>query len=139
MSDNFSFINTTKAKLPSLAFVRSASKDAEKIFEEMKDAVLGADYSLDVAIVDAEHMHKLNKQYRNIDKATDILSFPLSDTEGEIYINLEETKKEAKNFDRTYDNFLAFLFIHGLVHLKGFDHGSIMDDIEADFRKKFGI
>ena len=74
-----------------------------------------------------------------INKPTDILSFPLSDNFGEMYINIEMTKLEAKKFERTYENFLGFLFIHGLVHLKGLDHGSTMESIEARFRKKFGI
>jgi ssRNA-specific RNase YbeY (16S rRNA maturation enzyme) len=49
------------------------------------------------------------------------------------------TKLEAKKFDREYENFLGFLFIHGLVHLKGYDHGSTMESIEIQFRKQFGI
>jgi ssRNA-specific RNase YbeY (16S rRNA maturation enzyme) len=45
----------------------------------------------------------------------------------------------AKDFDRSYENFIYFLFIHGCVHLKGYDHGSTMERIEAKFRKEFGI
>ena len=122
--------NTTKAKLPRLAF-----SDMKKI----KDAVLGADYELSLAIVSSAHMKKLNRMHRDIDQPTDILSFPLSETDGEMYISLTETKKEAKKFDRTYENFLAFLFIHGCVHLKGFDHSSTMERIEAQFRKRFKV
>lgn len=127
MSDAFSFHNETKAKMPVLVFSR------------MKDAVLGNKYDLSVAIVGSARMRALNKHYRGLDKPTDILSFPLSKKEGEIYICLSETKKEAEKFERTYDNFLLFLFIHGLVHLKGYDHGAIMESIEQKFRKKFGI
>ncbi|MEI6057937.1 MAG: rRNA maturation RNase YbeY [bacterium] len=127
MSDTFSLINPRKAKLPRLAFA------------DMKDAALGKKYSLTVSFVGSAHIKKLNNHYRNINKPTDILSFPLSKTEGEIYINLAETRKEAKKFDRDYDNFIGFLFIHGLVHLKGFDHSSTMERIEARLRKKFGI
>ena len=128
MSDiSFNLTNTTKAKLPSLAFV------------EMKNAILGKKYELSVIIVGKKEIQKLNKEYRDINKPTDILSFPLSDSFGEIYINPEMTKIEAKKFDRTYENFFAFLLIHGLVHLKGFDHGSTMESMEISFRKKFGI
>jgi len=109
------------------------------VFSRMKDAVLGNKYDLSVAIVGSARMRALNKHYRGLDKPTDILSFPLSKKEGEIYICLSETKKEAEKFERTYDNFLLFLFIHGLVHLKGYDHGAIMESIEQKFRKKFGI
>jgi probable rRNA maturation factor len=124
---NFNLINTIKAKLPSLAFI------------DMKNAVLGKKYELSIIIVDKEEIKKLNKQYRNINKPTDILSFPLSNNTGEIYINPHLTKIEAKKFDRNYDNFFAFLVIHGLVHLKGYDHSSTMEDIEIRFRKQFGI
>ncbi len=125
--DAFEIINTTKAKLPRLAFA------------QMKDAVLGKDYELSVTIVSKKKIQELNKKYRNKDVPTDILSFPLGDAAGEIYINTQMTRLEAQNFDRPYENFFAFLFIHGLVHLKGFDHGSTMESIEARFRKQFGI
>lgn len=123
----FNITNTTKAKLPRLAFA------------DMKDAVLGKKYELSFIIVGKKEIQKLNKEYRDINKPTDILSFPLSEDFGEIYINPEMTKIEAKKFDRDYENFFGFLFIHGLVHLKGFDHGSTMESIEARFRKQFGI
>ena len=126
-NETFTITNGTKAKLPRLAF------------SNMKDEVLGKEYSLELNIVSKEEIHALNKQWRNVDAPTDILSFPLSDTEGEIYINLEETKKEAKKFDRKYENFLGFLFIHGLVHLKGYDHGSRMEEIEQKCRALFNI
>lgn len=123
----FTLTNGTKAKLPRLAF------------SDMKDAVLGQDYILEVTIISKKRMQMLNKETRGIDHPTDILSFPLEKNQGEIYINLEETKKESKKFERTYENFLAFLFIHGLVHLKGYDHGSRMEEIEQKFRAMFNI
>ena len=123
----FNLTNTTKAKLPRLAFA------------DMKDAILGKNYELSLIIVNKKEIQRLNKEYRDINKPTDILSFPLSEDFGEIYINPEMTKIEAKKFDRNYENFFGFLFIHGLVHLKGFDHGSTMESIEARFRKQFGI
>ncbi len=105
----------------------------------MKEAVLGKDYDLSWSFISSEKIKRLNLSYRNIDKPTDILSFPLSKKEGEIYICLAEARKEAKKFDRKYENFLRFLFIHGLAHLKGYDHGSTMESIEVKFRKKFGV
>ncbi len=125
--DAFEIINTTKAKLPRLAFA------------QMKDAVLGKNYELSVTIVSKKKIQELNKKYRDKDVPTDILSFPLGKDAGEIYINPQMTRHEARNFDRSYENFFAFLFIHGLVHLKGFDHGSTMESIEARFRNQFGI
>lgn len=125
--EHFTLINSTKAKLPRLAFA------------QMKEAVLGTDYELSLMIVNEGKMCELNKEFRNINSPTDILSFPFSDTEGEMYINLEETKKEAAKFNREYENFLGYLFIHGLVHLKGFDHSEKMEEEEIKFRKLFNI
>jgi len=127
MSAGFDFWNETKAKMPRLAFLR------------IKEAVLGKRYELSVAIVGASKMRSLNKRWRDKDAPTDILSFSLSKSSGEIYLSPGEAKKEAVKFDRTYDNFILFLFIHGLVHLKGYDHGAIMESIETKFRKRFGI
>ncbi len=119
--------NETKATLPRVAF------------DDIKTAALGKDYQLTVAIVMPARMKKLNTIYRDIEQPTDILSFPISENEGEIYLCLSEARKEAKKFDRPYENFLSFLFIHGCVHLKGHDHGGTMEAIEAKIRKEFGI
>jgi probable rRNA maturation factor len=123
-------INTTNAVLPRAAF---------SVFQEIADKAFGKNYSLTVAIVGPTRIKKLNLIYRNKNKPTDILSFPLSKTEGEIYLCPSEMRREAKKFDRSYDNFIPFLFIHGCVHLKGYDHGSIMESVEAGLRKKFNI
>lgn len=119
--------NETKATLPSVAF------------RDMADEALPAGYKLNLIFTDEKRMHELNMQYRGKDKATDILSFPLEKDSGEIFISLEAARKEAQKFDREFDNFIAFLFIHGCVHLKGFDHGGKMERIEAQIRRKFGI
>jgi probable rRNA maturation factor len=126
-NDTFYINNKTKAKLPSLAF------------RDMKTEVLGSDYELTLNIVSESEIKRLNTIYRDIEKSTDILSFPVDDKVGEIFINLKQTKLESVKFGRKYENFLAFLFIHGLVHLKGFDHSSKMESIEEKIRAKFGI
>jgi rRNA maturation RNase YbeY len=113
--------------------------DRTRKFQKIKDKILGKDYDLSWAFISPEEIQKMNLTYRKMDKPTDILSFPLSETEGEIYLCEEEARKEAVNFDRDYANFIDFLFIHGCVHLKGYDHGSTMERIEAKFRKEFGI
>lgn len=127
MSTTLTIKNTTKSKLPRLPF------------QLMKDAVLGADYELSLVFVGPRKSQALNKEYRGKDKPTDILSFPIAHNEGEIFIDLATTAKKAPEFDRTLTNFIAFLFIHGLVHLKGFDHGSKMEHEEKKFRKMFSI
>jgi probable rRNA maturation factor len=125
--NNFSLNNLTKGKLPSLPFAN------------YKEAVLGADYDLTLNFVNSTTIHKLNRDYRDHDKVTDILSFPLTPKTGEIFICLTYANKKAKSFNRSSVNYLSFLVIHGLVHLKGFDHGDIMETEEKKYRKKFDI
>jgi probable rRNA maturation factor len=108
-------------------------------FELIKKAILGSKYELSFVFISASKIKELNRTYRNINKPTDILSFPLSKTSGEIFICKTESRKMAKEFERPYDNFLTFLFIHGCVHLKGYDHGAKMEKVEEKFRKKFKI
>ena len=112
-------------------FFVTAKKIAEK--------TLGKKYSLSFSFIRPAEIKKLNLIYRGKNKATDILSFPLSKNEGEIFICKSEARKEAKKFDRKYYNFLLFLFIHGCVHLKGFDHSATMEGIELKIRKQWHV
>jgi len=119
--------NETRASLPRVRFAA------------IKAAALGSRYALNLVFARPARMKKLNRIYRGKDRPTDILSFPIAVNEGEIYICSSEARREAKKFGRSYGNFIAFLFIHGLVHLKGYDHGATMERIEAGLRKKFKI
>ena len=110
-----------------------------RLVESIKNRILGKDYELSFSFVSPKEISRLNKIYRNINKATDILSFPLSEKEGELYICKSQARKEAKKFDKKYDDFIIFLLIHGMTHLKGFEHGSTMESIESKFRKEFGV
>jgi len=123
--DNCKILNKTKGKLPSLPFV------------PIKNAILGKEYDLSIACVSPLQSRKLNRSFRKIDSPTNILSFPLSKTSGEIVFQLDKVRKDAKNFDLTYPKFLKLLVIHGLLHLKGFEHSSIMEREEKKFLKRF--
>jgi len=127
MEEKFSIINETKGKLPSLPFV------------QIKNKILGKKYELSLIFVSENKIHALNKQYRNVDSPTDILSFPIDKNFGEIFICEKIAKKKSKDFEREYNNFIAFLFIHGNVHLLGYDHGNKMEVVETKFRKFFKI
>lgn len=105
----------------------------------IKEKVLGKNYELSLAFVGDTRSRKLNKKYRGKDKPTNILSFVLSKTSGEIIINPRLVKSQAPKFKRSYKNFLCFLFIHGLYHLEGMQHGSIMERAENKIRKIYNI
>ena len=70
---------------------------------------------------------------------TNILAFPLGKEEGEIFIDLKKSRADAPLFERVYSNFVGFLFIHALLHLKGFEHGSKMERKEVSLRNRFKI
>ncbi len=109
------------------------AKDRERI----KDEILGKDYELSFVFASPPLSKKLNRIYRGKDKPANVLSFPLSKNSGEIFIDLATAKKEAEDFGMTLKQFSKFLFIHGLLHLKGLSHGAKMKQTEKKLLKKF--
>lgn len=105
----------------------------------MKNEVMGKNYELSLVFVGEKRSRKLNKEYRQKDKSGNVLSFPLDKKTGEIFICPVRARREMKSFGRKYDNFIGFLFIHGLCHLKGMDHGSTMEKAEEKIRAQFDI
>ncbi|HIP34136.1 MAG TPA: rRNA maturation RNase YbeY [Bacteroidia bacterium] len=122
-----------------------SKKYPEKIpYKKIKDFVLGNSYELSLVFIGDKLSQKLNSEFRGVCKPTDVLTFPISDDMGEIFINLSYSEKTAKKFDREKDNFVAFLFIHGLAHILGYDHeddfdAEDMEKFEKKIRKKFKI
>lgn len=127
MSESLEILNMTKSTLPRVSFL------------DIKNEILGKKYNLSLVFCGNRKSKELNKKYRNKDYTPNILSFPIDKESGEIFINPHVAKKEAKDFQKSYTNFIGFLFIHGCLHLKGMEHGSIMDKAEEKFCKKFGF
>ncbi|ADQ15096.1 rRNA maturation RNase YbeY [Halanaerobium hydrogeniformans] len=76
-----------------------------------------------VAFVSNEEIKKLNKKYRNIDAATDVLSFPIDDEVlGDIIISSERAVSQAEEYGHSLKRELAYLTVHGILHLFGYDH-----------------
>lgn len=105
----------------------------------MKESVLGKSYELSISFIGASKMRKINREFRQKDYATDILSFALTKNSGELLIHLPKVKKNAPLFDRTFEKHLKFLVIHGMLHLKGMAHGSRMESMEKKFAKIFSF
>lgn len=124
---NFDIKNKTKGKLPSLPF------------EDIKNEVLGKKYYLSLVFIGDKLSKKLNNEYRKKNKPADILSFPLSNNEGEIFINYKLAEKKAKKYNKKNSDYIGFLFIHGVIHLKGFEHSSKMEEQEKKIQKKFNL
>lgn len=121
-------INTTKTKHPSSI-----------PYQQIKNRILGRDYELSVVFCGRHLIRRLNRENRNKDYATDVLSFPLSDQSGEMFICQDVCRLRAREHSRSETNYLAMLFVHGCVHLKGHDHGDTMEKLEAGYRSEFSI
>lgn len=107
------------------------------MYEKIKNDILGKKYSLSIAFVSPKKSQEINKKYRNKNKPTNILSFALSKTEGELLLCKEVIRKELEKFDRNYKDLERFLVIHGMLHLKGLDHGKKMEKLEQKFEQKY--
>lgn len=82
------------------------------------------DTELSVSFVDLDEIHQLNLQYRNVDRPTDVLSFPMFEDEnlGDVVICREKAKEQAEEFGHSYERELIYLFTHSVFHLLGYDH-----------------
>ena len=93
-----------------------------------------------VIIIDNKKIHEINKEYRMIDRPTDVISFALEDNKenfiskirmlGDIYISYEKVISQALDYNHSQDRELCFLAIHGLLHLLGYDHMNKEDEIK---------
>lgn len=110
------------------------------------------EFEISISFVDNEEMRSLNMEYRGIDKETDVLSFPMvefldgeleeeeEDAEyideeiplGDIVISMEKAQEQSEEYGHSFNRELAFLLVHGMLHLLGYDH-----EDEASERKMF--
>ena len=104
-------------------------------FERLGVAV---NYEVDCSLVDEEEIHNINREYRQVDRVTDVISFAFNDDEnereiamanpeiphmlGEIFICVPRALEQAKEIGNSDERELSFLFVHGLLHLLGYDH-----------------
>ena len=122
-----------------------AAIEATLDYEQYGNAV-----EVSVTFTDDEGIRKLNRQFRNIDRSTDVLSFPLFDYEGaedeppvdefmgmlgDIVISLETAKRQAAEYGHSFERETAFLCVHSMLHLLGYDHETGEED-EADMRRR---
>lgn len=94
-------------------------------------------WDVSLAFMGAERAQTMNKQLRNKSYTPNVLSYETGKHSGEIVICLIEARKQAPEYDMTYTQFVGFLFIHGLLHLKGQHHGATMEKQERLLLKRF--
>jgi probable rRNA maturation factor len=132
----------------------NATFDKEKLAQLinfLKAKMDKLDKEFNVIIVDNPYIHKINKEYRNIDKPTDVISFALNDSPdnddillGDIYISLDKVREQAKEYGHSELRELCFLTVHGFLHLLGYDHMEKADEekmfkLQEELLNEFGI
>lgn len=97
-------------------------------------------FYLSITLTSPKEIHKLNKEYRNVDKETDVLSFPMFEKEelekiiankkknlvrepiGDIVISIEKVEEQAKEYGHSFERELSYMIVHGFYHIMGYDH-----------------
>lgn len=112
---------------------KKISRSAEKLLK------LDEDYEISVTFVRSRTIHTINRDYRGIDRPTDVISFAIQDDLedfeeenkdlGDIFINIDYARKQAKEYGHSYEREICFLFTHGLLHCLGYDH---MEEKDAE-------
>ncbi|HEY9585564.1 MAG TPA: rRNA maturation RNase YbeY [Candidatus Paceibacterota bacterium] len=108
-------------------------------FLHLKNKVLGKTYALSLVIAGDQYTKKLNRLYRKKTYIPNVLSFPIEKGTGEIVLNMGQAKRECRARGESLRFFVALLFIHSLLHLKGYRHGSTMERREQELLSKFHI
>ena len=128
-------------------FFNNYGKDLDINLDTLKNFII---YCLDrlslknvlfnVIIVDNDSIHKINKEYRGIDRPTDVITFALEDNKqinmpevrvlGDIYISYDKVISQAKEYNHSIKREICFLAVHGLLHLLGYDHMKKEDEIK---------
>ena len=121
-------------------YISTLTKVMDKCFEEenLKDKNL----YVNIVLTNPENIRKINKEHRNIDKETDVLSFPMFEKEeleqrkevnpdvlGDIVISIEKVSKQAEEYGHSFERELAYMVVHGFYHLMGYDHMDENDKI----------
>lgn len=125
----------------------------------LKHLKIKANTIVSVSLIDDNQIHELNRDYRNIDRSTDVISFAFLDNDinkekklkskgdvvlGDIYISIEHALKQAELYEHSSLREFSFLFVHGLLHLLGYDHTNeeeekIMFALQDEILNKGGI
>ena len=118
-------------------------------FAQIANAVVGAKYKnaeVSIVLVDDNEIKQINREYRNINKPTNVLSFELGDDVllGDIYISLDTVVREAKQEKISVEHHVAHMVVHGVLHLLGYDHindkeAIVMETKETKILSKMGI
>ena len=131
-SSKIEIFNQVGEDIPELETVKKVLYSAIE-----KEGLEGINFNL--IIVDNEYIHELNKNYRNIDRETDVITFALEDDDtmvlpenvrvlGDIYISIDKARSQAEEYGHSFLREICFLAVHGFYHLLGYDHMTPEDE-----------
>ena len=115
-------------------FENNYEQDFTAIIEQaLKTLGIEDDVEVSCVLVDDERIHEINREYRHIDRSTDVISFAMEDNDqfyvegmprtlGDIFISVDHAKKQAEEYGHSLRREMWFLFTHGILHLLGYDH-----------------
>lgn len=114
-------------------------KDLRKVIDKALESEKVERAIMNVIIIDNEKIHEINREYRGIDRPTDVISFALEDDKtfintdfrvlGDIYISIDKVHEQAKTYGHSERRELSFLTVHGILHLLGYDHMEKEDEV----------
>ncbi len=115
-------------------FENNYEQDFTAIIEQaLKTLGIEDDVEVSCVLVDDKRIHEINREYRHIDRSTDVISFAMEDNDqfyvegmprtlGDIFISVDHAKKQAEEYGHSLRREMCFLFTHGILHLLGYDH-----------------
>lgn len=129
-------------------------KVSEELMEKIKDIIVecldyeGYDdnYEVSLSFVDNKEIHQLNRDYRGVDRATDVLSFPMltddfeveleEESLGDIVVSLERALEQSVEYNHSFEREVCFLICHSMFHLLGYDHDNDENTKEMRFKEE---
>lgn len=145
--NNISVFDEMNSSLIDIEFLKDLAKKTLK-YMDVENAIMN------IIIVSTDKIHSINKEYRGIDRPTDVISFALEDDNtfiktdyrvlGDIYICLDKVVEQAKEYGHSFKREISFLTVHGILHLLGYDHMNkederIMFGLQEAILNEFGI
>lgn len=133
------YISNEQDKLPFDEKYESLVKNA--VEATLKFEGFENDCEVSITFTDNESIREINKEYRDIDRETDVLSFPMEDDGdevvlGDIVISLEKAKEQSEEYGHSLDREVSFLTVHSTLHLLGYDHETSEEDEKIMFGKQ---
>ena len=106
-------------------------KEAIKVLEDAFNKRFNTKKDVSLILVDLDEIHKINLEYRHIDRPTDVISFEEFEDDylGEIFICIDKVYMQAEEYGHSNEREFAFLLCHGLLHLHGYDHLTKEDEV----------